>query len=233
MRGCKLESEKTIKKKGRGSTDFKLLSDENIIIVRWFDNKPVNLISSYVAVEPIDSVRRYDQREKTYIDVPRPSIVKVYNTYMGGADKLDMMCAFYKGQIKSRRWYIYIWLHSVTVALVSSWLLYRRDQMIHSNSKTMKLRDFQQQVATSLRKIATKRRPSFTNFSRKCKREHKQPTVPVDARKDGVGHIPIWDNKRNRCGFCKDNKFSCVKCGKCNVWLCFNKERACYGDYHE
>ena len=56
MRGCKLESEKTMKKKGRESTDFKILSDENIIIVRWFDNKPVNLISSYVAVEPIDSV---------------------------------------------------------------------------------------------------------------------------------------------------------------------------------
>ena len=152
---------------------------------------------------------------------------------MGGADKLGMMCAFYKGQIKSRRWYIYIWFHSVTVALVSSWLLYRRDQMIHGNSKTMKLRDFQLPVATSLRKIATKRRPSFTNFSRKCKREHKQPTAAVDARKDGVGHMPIRDNKRNRCGFCKDNKFSCVKCGKCNVWLCFNKERVCYGDYHE
>ena len=58
MRGCKLESEKTMMKNGQGSTDFKILSDENTIIVHWFDNKPVNLISSYVAVEPIDSVRR-------------------------------------------------------------------------------------------------------------------------------------------------------------------------------
>ena len=66
----------------------------------WFDNKHLNLISSYVAVEPIDSVRRYDEREKTYIDVPRPNVVKVYNTYMGGIDKLDMMCALYKDQIK-------------------------------------------------------------------------------------------------------------------------------------
>ena len=96
----------------------------------------------------------------------------------------------------------------------------------------MKLRDFQLQVATSLRKITTKRRPSFTNFSRKRKREHKQPTVPVEVRKDSVGHMPIRDNKRNSCGFCKDNKFSYVKCGKCHVWLCFNKERACYGYYH-
>ena len=233
MRGCKLESEKTMKKKGRGSTDFKILSDENIIIVRWFDNKSVNLISSYVAAEPIDSVRRYDQREKTYIDIPRPSIVKVYNTYMRGIDKLDMICSLYKGQMKSRRWYIRIWLHPVTVALVNSWLLYRRDQMIHGNSKTMKLRDFQLQVATTLRKIATKRRLSLTNFSRKCKREHKQPTVPVDVGKDGVGHMPIRDSKLNHCGFYRDNRFSYVKCGKCNVWLCFNKERACYGDYHE
>ena len=46
-----------MKKKGRFCL-IKILSDENIIIVRWFDNKPVNLISSYVAVEPIDSVRR-------------------------------------------------------------------------------------------------------------------------------------------------------------------------------
>ena len=28
MRGCKFESEKSMKKKGRGSTDFKILSDE-------------------------------------------------------------------------------------------------------------------------------------------------------------------------------------------------------------
>ena len=53
----------------------------------------MNLISSYVAVESIDSIRRYNQREKTYTDVPRASTVKVYNTYMGGNDKVDMMCA--------------------------------------------------------------------------------------------------------------------------------------------
>ena len=63
--------------------------------------------------------------------------------------------------------------------------------MIQCDSKTMKLGDFQLQVATSLRKIATKRRPSFTNFSRKCKREHKKPTVPVDIWNNDVGHMPI------------------------------------------
>ena len=78
----------------------------------WFDTKPVNLISSYVVVDPIDSVRRYDQIEKTYIIVPGTSIVKVYNTYMRRIEKLDMMWAHYKHQTKSRGWYNYSWLHS-------------------------------------------------------------------------------------------------------------------------
>ena len=88
---------------------------------------------------------------------------------------MDMMYALHKGQINSRRWYIYI--HFVTFALVNSWLLYQQDQMIHGNSKTMKLHDFQLQVATSLHQIATKGRSSLTTFSRKCKYEQKQPTI--------------------------------------------------------
>ena len=43
----------------------------------------------------MDSVRRYDQREKTYTDVPQPSIVKVYNTYIGGIDMCWTCCVHF------------------------------------------------------------------------------------------------------------------------------------------
>ena len=42
MRQPRMKSEKELKKEGRGSNDFKVMPDANIIIVRWFDNKPVN-----------------------------------------------------------------------------------------------------------------------------------------------------------------------------------------------
>ena len=42
MKNCQLKSEKELKKEGRGSNDFKVMPDANIIIVRWFDNKPIN-----------------------------------------------------------------------------------------------------------------------------------------------------------------------------------------------
>lgn len=59
-----------MKKKGYGS-GYKILSNENAMVMRSFDNNPVNLISLHVAVDPIGNVRRFDQRGKL--------ILKYYN----------------------------------------------------------------------------------------------------------------------------------------------------------
>ncbi|MGH0123768.1 UNVERIFIED_CONTAM: hypothetical protein FKN15_076233 [Acipenser sinensis] len=92
--------EKDLKKKGRGSMDFRVNQDNNII-VRWFDNKAVNLLSSFVGIEPVGNVKRWDRKSKTHIMVPRPAIVETYNKFMGGVDLLDMLCALYKFSFKS------------------------------------------------------------------------------------------------------------------------------------
>uniref|UniRef100_A0A3B3YNV3 PiggyBac transposable element-derived protein domain-containing protein n=1 Tax=Poecilia mexicana TaxID=48701 RepID=A0A3B3YNV3_9TELE len=52
VKDCQLMDEKELKKKGRGSLDFRV-NQENNIIVRWYDNKAVNLLSSFVGVEPL------------------------------------------------------------------------------------------------------------------------------------------------------------------------------------
>ena len=128
---------------------------------------------------------------------------------------------------------MYIWLHSVTIAVVNAWLLYRRDQSIHGAKKTLKLRDFQSQVANSLRLADRKvERPSLLATGKKRKLERKQTNVAIDIWTDGIDHMPLWDKERNRCQLCKDNKFSYIRCIKCNVWLCLNKDRSCFSDFH-
>ena len=76
---------------------------------------------------------------------------------------------------------MYIWLHSVTIAVVNAWLLYIRDQSIHGAKKTWKLRDFQSQVANSLR-LADKKveRPSLLATGKKRKLERKETNVAID-----------------------------------------------------
>ena len=100
VKNCQLMDEKELKTKGRGSLDF-TVNQEHIIILRWYDNKTVNLLSSFVAVEPLGNVRSWDRKAKTYIMVPRPAIVDVYNRFMGGVDLLDMLSALYRFSFRS------------------------------------------------------------------------------------------------------------------------------------
>ena len=149
--------EKDLKKKGRGAYEYKLDENSNMIAVRWFDNKSANLVSSYADIEPVGNVRRYDRSLKEHIIVQQSYIVKVYNEYMGGIDKLDMMCALYKPRLRTR-WYIYIWLHTVFIASVNAWLLYRRNlKVMQPDKQFMQFKRFLADIAGSL--VNTAKRP--------------------------------------------------------------------------
>ena len=106
MRTCKLKSENELKKEGRcsfyGSVDLNL----GCCIARWFDNKPVQLASNYVFLNPMDSVQRWSKSERKIISVLRPRIVKKYNASMGGVDLFDMFQSFYRMDHKRKRWYM-------------------------------------------------------------------------------------------------------------------------------
>uniref|UniRef100_A0A3B4UI05 PiggyBac transposable element-derived protein domain-containing protein n=1 Tax=Seriola dumerili TaxID=41447 RepID=A0A3B4UI05_SERDU len=200
--------------RGRGSWDFRVNQDNNII-VRWCDNKAVNLLSSFIGIEPVGNVKRWDRKSKTHIMVPRPAIVEAYNKFMGGVDLLDMLSALYKFSFRSRRWYMYIWWHTVTVAVINAWNLFRRDQKkLEPQMKLMALRRFQASVGTSLTSAGKGR-----------------IKLPPDVRKDGTDHFPTWET-RQRCKHCTGNHFSHAYCWKCKVHLCLNKDRNCFFAYH-
>ena len=61
------------------------------------------------------------------IEVPCPAAVKAYNSGIGGVDLLDSLTALFKSKLKTRRWYMYIFFHSLNMMTVTAWLLYKRD----------------------------------------------------------------------------------------------------------
>ncbi|KAJ4926426.1 hypothetical protein JOQ06_008600 [Pogonophryne albipinna] len=102
------EEEKSLKKKGRGSFDIRVETNHNICAVECYDSRAVTLVSSFAGPHPVQNIQRWDEANKTYVEVERPSIVATYNNYMGGMDLLDSFTAKYKFPMKSRRWYVYI-----------------------------------------------------------------------------------------------------------------------------
>ncbi|KRY87817.1 PiggyBac transposable element-derived protein 1, partial [Trichinella pseudospiralis] len=82
LRGCPVMPSNELKRKGRGATDFCCTRDNKLCVVKWFDNQEVILTSTYKCVDPVEPVRRWDKRQRQFIDVPCPQIVKEYNQFM-------------------------------------------------------------------------------------------------------------------------------------------------------
>ncbi|XP_033973808.1 piggyBac transposable element-derived protein 3-like [Trematomus bernacchii] len=149
---CNLEEEKSLKKKGRGRFDIRVEANHNICAVKWYDSRAVTLVSSFAGPHPVQRIQRWDKANKTYVEVERPYIVVTYNKYMGGVDLLDSFTAKYKFPMKSRRWYVYIFWHTIILAVINAWLLYKRDcrALKMPMQEILSRRQFQADLASSL-----------------------------------------------------------------------------------
>lgn len=69
---------------------------------------------------------------------------------MGRINLNSYLVNLYKPRIRSRRWYIYIFFHSLYLALVNALLLYRRHlvQLDAESAKQMALKEFVWTVST-------------------------------------------------------------------------------------
>ena len=99
----KLKQDKVLEKEGRGAIDQSVRSDGQISIIKWFDNKPVVVLSSKEGSIPIDKCSRWRKKEGRRIEVERPFAVKEYNTNMGGVDFLDRLISLYRIKAKTKK----------------------------------------------------------------------------------------------------------------------------------
>ncbi|KAJ8909387.1 hypothetical protein NQ315_006113 [Exocentrus adspersus] len=117
-------SERILKSQGRGSCE-EVISDDGIIMVKWYDNKSVIMASNYKGIGRISNCKRWDKSQKEYKQVPRPEVITDYNSCMGGVDKLDFLITLYRTFIRSRKWTLRMFTHALDMACSNSWLEYK------------------------------------------------------------------------------------------------------------
>lgn len=255
MGNCELKPESDLKKLGRGSYDLKCEVNHDIVAVRWLDNRSVQLLSTFIGDEPVTTCKRWDGKEKKFIDVPRPAIVSEYNKHMGGVDLADMLMELYKVNHRSNKWYMRLFYWCLGTAVTNSWLLYRKHLKIcEPNTKHMPLITFQMEIAnelltatSSFPSYVTKKRgrpsgtsmqsleidstpssPSSDTSSSKRRKITSDPTT--SKRYDETSHWVVWGEK-GRCRLCKTGT-PLSKCSKCGVHLCCNTSKNCFMSYH-
>ena len=74
--GCNLKTDEGLKKLGQGADDYRTEAGTNVTALKWYDNKPVYLVSSYKDRHPVETVNRWSVAEGRYVEVPRPAMMK-------------------------------------------------------------------------------------------------------------------------------------------------------------
>lgn len=235
LKGCQLPSDKDLKKKGRGSYVEMATTFEGVSLraVKWFDNRPVTLLSTFASASPEQAVKRFDKKTRTTVSIPRPAIVGIYNECMGGVDLMDMLVALYRIHVRSKKWYRRLFFHLLDVVVVNCWLLYRRDATAANVpcKHQMTLLTFKADIACTLRqqgKVSTPSRkrplgPSKVENELQAKKR-RGPSAPVpckEIRLDTTDHLPMFSAKKGRCKYPNCTGITRVMCRKCNVHLCF------------
>ena len=247
LHGCPLQSNKELKKSGRGSLDYRSDLNTGVIIAKWQDNNAVYIASNFVGIEPMGSVERWCPKEKARKKIQCPQLISSYNSGMGGVDKADMLISLYRITVKTRRWYQKIFWHCVDIAKVNASLLYHRhcDKLAVPKRQQLSLLKFSTAIADGLvsankvQPAATPSKPGRPTKRKSCDTETpakcgKKPTVPMpegNSRFDQIGHWPEHQSNRGRCRHC-ENGYSQVFCSKCKVCLCLRNGRNCFKEFH-
>ncbi|KAF3851262.1 hypothetical protein F7725_013034, partial [Dissostichus mawsoni] len=149
--------------------------------------------------------------------------------------------------MKSRRWYVYVFWHTIILAVINAWLLCNRRQfqadlassLILVNTTPLKTpkrgrpssgNGSPAATVTSRSQLNAQKRPSSGDGSPPNGAPSKRSQPPLDVRKDLVAHFP-GKTKRGRCRHCSKG-YTNTQCTKCDVRLCFSDDRNCFLDYH-
>lgn len=224
LQDCRLEGEKSLKKKWRGALDILVDESSQFVTVRWFDNRADTLFSFYTGLEPIDLVKRWDKKEKRHINIPRPFCINGYNKFIGGIVLMDSPDVSIQISIKIKEMvHVYILAHNYHCCCQCMTCNEKRPVEL-GGSKYIPRKIFQTDVSSALA-LAGKDKQKCGRSSKKSPKERKRASTSFPAefvQRDGYQHWPLWSEFRSRCKICvKFNTFV-----KCELFLCLNKGRS-------
>jgi len=232
-RNCPLLCDKDLKRGGRGSFDYRVEESEQVTVVKWYDNKSVHAASNWQGLNPLDTCRRFDRKQKCYVEVQRPALIESYNKSMGGVDKADYLLELNRIFFKTRKWYLRIVIHLIDLTINNSWVLYR------SAGGKGSLKDFRLDLARCLLASVADADDESDNTEDpdapllplpRSRGKAAMRNVPDAVRLDRKDHCHGKGDTKNsqRCSLPGCKRKTRYICKKCNLYLCVVK-----GDYFE
>ena len=218
---CPLQPANIMKKEKRGTYDYMFDTNEEILFVRWSDNKCVCVGTNYDTIEPVKKVKRWQSDIKAKGDVPQPNVLNNYNAYMGGVDHHDWLAGKYATSLRGKKWYWPLFTRVLDMMIVNAWIIHK---FLHQGKEQLDLVSFKRAVCVPYLKSG--------DAGRKLGRKTNAPspsTKLADVRYDGKEHVVAKREQQRRCQSKPCTKKPRTYCAKCNVTLCIE----CFAPYHK
>ena len=91
----------------------------------WLDKKVVMVMSTSCQDPTLELTVSRQLSDGSKIEVPCPSSISEYNTYMRGVDRGDQIRGYYKTRTKCRKFYKYIFWFLFDTAITNSYVLHK------------------------------------------------------------------------------------------------------------
>ena len=178
---------------------------------------------------------------------PIPSIIKIYNWFMGGTDSMDQRLSYYRPNVKTKSWVPKMLTHFLNISVVNAYILYKQ---YFNKPKKYSLLMFTRELIDNLAEpwiLQFKAEESdstspnskgwmsksawSTNWMMRLSGIHKC-TIVMDSRID-VDGIERHQH-RGKCHICRKN--AGAYCSTCHVHLCITTDgitRTCFDAFHE
>ncbi|KFM60345.1 PiggyBac transposable element-derived protein 2, partial [Stegodyphus mimosarum] len=192
---CPIMDDKKMSKKERGFYDSKFDTTNEILVVKWKDNKCVSLATNFDTIMPLSSVQRWSVEKKEKVKVNQPHAISSYTSFMGGVDLHDWLLEKHSIAIRGKKWYFCLITRMIDMAVVNAYLIYKR---IH---RSMSIKDFRRYIAvTYLKKGAD----SKAILGRPVQRRITcRSNVLPDIKFDKIQHVIVSSAVKTEEAWCK------------------------------
>ena len=208
------------------------------------------LASNHEGIHPEDECRRWSKRDRKFIAVSRPAVVRLYNRSMGGVDLLDRMVSYYRTSARTKKWTVRVIHHMLDVTATNCWIEYKnelertgqgeRKDMLQMMDFKLRLAEQLIEEGSRLDRDMNRTMPEDADNTAALDEADNQscsrvPVPPVKRRHEEARHMPEMDSGKasyHRCRLPGCSKLARVKCSSCRVYLCLTSDRNCFMKFH-
>ena len=209
-----------------------MFESNHVFFTKWLDNRPVHMISNFLAVDPKHEMKRRFRGSREKITISCPIVIQKYNEYMGGVDIMDQKKVSYQFDHRSKiKYYLRVVFDLIDIAVNNSGIIFNKLCEDYPEMEKLDIKSYRRVIARCLIGSFSSRKRNAPISS-----VHRTPSAAKYLKPTtGSKHRMQKRSKRNRCKFCTNNKKDIKTnniCVECNLYLCYVNGRNCFPTYH-